>query len=255
MSYDADVEARGEMAPGAPSAEPGPSYEFEDERASGDMVRNDGEVLARRTAAPSSPTPQVAQATPTTPPTTQTDAVEAGTPILIYTANVTVAVHHVEERQKELIALAREKRGFMSLQTANQLVLRIPAAHFEEIMQAIDEAGGILARQVRAEDVGQQYRDLRIRISALDTMRQRLEQLLARAENVQHALQVERELERVVTQLEQMKGQLRHLDDQIAYSTITLLFQPVQTPQVDEQFELPFRWLRELGVDRLMRLQ
>jgi hypothetical protein len=200
------------------------------------------------------PPPQVAQATTATPPTTQTDAVEASTPILVYTANLAIAVHHVDERQEQLIALAREHHGFFSVRTGDQLVLRVPAADFDAVMQAIEAAGSILSREVRAEDVGQQYRDIRIRISALDTMRERLEQLLGRAENVEHALQVERELERVVTQLELLKGQLRHLDDRIAYSTITIMFRPVQTLQVDERFELPFRWLRELGVDRLLRL-
>ena len=116
--------------------------------------------------------------------------------------------------------------------------------------------GKVLSRQIEALDVGERYRDLGLRLKTLEAMRQRLEELLARAGNVKEALEVEQQLERVLGEIEQLKGQLRSLDDRIAYSTLTLSFTPTPQPALDQGavFRLPFPWLDELGIHSLLEV-
>ncbi|MCC7537685.1 MAG: DUF4349 domain-containing protein, partial [Deltaproteobacteria bacterium] len=80
---------------------------------------------------------------------------------------------------------------------------------------------------------------------------------LERAGNVQDSLVVERELERITTSIEQMRGRLRFLSDRIAFSTITLRFQGRPTESLgpaSSQFRLPFPWLDQLGLSNLLDL-
>jgi hypothetical protein len=104
--------------------------------------------------------------------------------------------------------------------------------------------------------VGEQYRDLGLRLHTAEMLRQRLEAMLAQADEVPDALKVQAELERIVREIEQLKGQLRTLNDRIGYSTLVIEFRPEARPELDdsEVFKLPFPWLDQLGLHQLLEL-
>ena len=72
---------------------------------------------------------------------------------------------------------------------------------------------------------------------------------------LEESLKIERELERLTGDIERLKGRMRFLQDRIAYSTITVSFQPKEREHIDNQlFRLPFDWLDSLGLQRLLSL-
>jgi hypothetical protein len=232
---------------------------YEGDLAQGDLVRADGEFMAPRaplvaTAEPAKANTPVA---PTTPPSQapRVDAQHTG-PLLIYTAAFQLHVYEVEKAQTELKAAAKRLGGFVSEQTDTALILRVPSAHFEEAIAAIESTGKVRARHVQALDVGDQYRDLTLRLRTAEALRDRLEVMLARAAKVEEALHVERELERIVREIEQLKGQLRSMGDRIVFSTLSVDFRPEQRPDLDDSdaFRLPYAWLEELGLHHLLEL-
>ncbi len=193
-----------------------------------------------------------------TPPSpTTTDARDDSGPLLIYTATLYMAVFEVRATQAALIERARSAGGFLFQQTDDRLVVRVPAARFETFLDGIGELGDVLHREVQAQDVGEEFRDVAIRIRNLEVTRQRVEALLAQATTVEQALAVQRELERITTELEAMRGRQRYLADRLALSTITFVFQPrprelVEQPEI---FALPFGWLEQLGLSTLLEVR
>ena len=187
---------------------------------------------------------------------TASDALPARGPLLIYTAHFQLSVFEVEKSQSEAKALAAALGGFVAKQTQESITIRVPAPRFEDAVTKIEHMGKVLSRQLQALDVGEEYRDLGLRLKTLEAMRSRLEELLARATTVKEALEVEQQLGRVLQEIELLKGKLRALEDRIAYSTLTLSFQPVAQPQLDQSrtFRLPFPWLEELGVHNLLEV-
>jgi ABC-type uncharacterized transport system fused permease/ATPase subunit len=129
----------------------------------------------------------------------------------------------------------------------------VPAASFERAIAQIQELGDLVSRNVQVVDVTDQFRDTRIRIATLRSMHARLEELLRSAPDVQSALAVEQQLERITVELEQLEGQLRGLEGRIAFSTITVRFAE-RTSNAEPDFALPFRWLNELGLRTLLSL-
>ena len=213
--------------------------------------------------------PQMAQASPAdgarvqmrsdpaadSPPQTSTDAVSPNAPLLIYTAELFLAVYEVAETQEVVLAAIVELDGFLAQRSDNHLVVRVPAARFDEALAAVEGAGDVVSRNVQATDVSEEFRDLSIRIRNAEAMRERLEQLLDRAANVEEALSIERELQRLTETIETMKGRQRFLSDRIAFSTITIRFRSrVRDQGPSDEFELPFDWLDELGLGRLLDL-
>jgi hypothetical protein len=144
----------------------------------------------------------------------------------------------------------------MAQRTNTTIVIRVPVARFEEALGRLEKLGDVTGRQVDAEDITQEFFDLDVRLKSARAVRDRLEQLLSRAVKVDDSIAIERELERVVGEIERLEGRLKFLRDRAQYSTITITFAPrAQEKLGKDSFHLPFPWLDELGLGRLLRLQ
>lgn len=175
-------------------------------------------------------------------------------PQLIYTATLTLAVFRTRDAMAAIEKLARDAGGYLVRQNDASITVRVPAPAFRGALDGIGGVGDELHRDVEARDVTDELTDLEVRLRNSEEVRRKLEALLARAENVEHALAVERELERVTRTIEQLKGRLKVLAELLAFSTITVNFQPRPTDTVTRETRLPFEWLRDLGLPSLLSL-
>lgn len=203
--------------------------------------------------APPSEQPRYAQAEPPEGQArTVSDAREG--PLLIYTASISLAVHQVSEKQGRIEVLATEAGGHLHHRGDMEITIRVPSESFQQVLAAILELGDVLSRDVSVQDVSEEFHDVETRIRTLEAMYARVQQLLAHANDVDHALAVEQHLERITLELERLRGRLRFLADQVSLSTITVRFTE-QATVTEPRFELPFAWLRALGLPNLMRLR
>jgi hypothetical protein len=174
-------------------------------------------------------------------------------PLLIYTAQLGLSVHQVTEKMDRVEAIARELGGFLASRSDNEIRIRVPSQQFQTAMEQIQALGNVVSRRIDVEDVTEEFHDVEVRISTLEAMRRRFEDLLRQANNVEAALAVQRELERVTVELERLRGRLRYLGNQVAFSTITVRFQE-RADTTEPDFQLPFQWLQNLGLQRLLQL-
>jgi hypothetical protein len=119
-------------------------------------------------------------------------------------------------------AITESLDGYVSFVGPAEAVLRIPDARLDEALDRLAALGEVERREVRVADVTAAYTDLQIRLDNALALRARLRALLADAAGVQDVLAVERELARVTTEVERLEGQLRLLQNQVAFSTVRL---------------------------------
>lgn len=208
------------------------------------------------------PLPPRAPATtaPTAPPSSgggssvATEPKALAGPLLIYTAQVHLAVFETAQAIDRAERLAKEAGGYLVRRDDRTITIRVPAAGFHGLLDRMLTLGDVLHRNVSVRDVTEEFYDTQIRIKNAELVRERLEQLLARAQRVEEALAVERELERVAGEVERLKGRLKLLSELLAFSTITLEFQPRATENVERSVNLPFPWLQQLGLGQLLSL-
>jgi len=92
--------------------------------------------------------------------------------------------------------------------------------------QAGDAGGRIASSQTDAEDLSRSLTDTEARLRALETLRDRLQQLLAtRSGPLEQLLQTERELARVQGELDATRSALAVLRDRVAMSQLTITYQ------------------------------
>jgi hypothetical protein len=174
---------------------------------------------------------------------------------LIYTAHVTMAVYQVGPGLDQVERIGLDLGGYLSQRTDTQVTIRVPRARFDEALKKVEASGDVLHREVSAQDVTDEFIDLESRLKNAKVMRDRLQQLLLKAV-VKEALEIEKELGRITGDIEAMEGKLKLLRDRIGYSTITVTFEARGAGAVrDMPLRLPFPWLSNLGLSRLLSLQ
>ncbi len=171
---------------------------------------------------------------------------------VIYTGEFELVVADVGRAVASAKALAERLEGYVQRMTLKEIVLRVPAARFDEAVAALEKMGPVIARNILAQDVTEQYADLEARLKNARAMLDRLEALLEKAQDVKAALEVEREMVRVRTEIDSLQGQLNRLANLAAYATLTVSFRPAAAAPPELKVSLPFSWLYELGLDRLM---
>ena len=102
------------------------------------------------------------------------------------------------------------------------LQVRVPAASYAEAMRALSALGRVEAREESGQDVSQEFVDLEARRRHLEAVETQLLQLLRKAGTVEAALAVQTRLDDVQLELEQVRGRLDYLDDQVSFATIGL---------------------------------
>jgi len=182
------------------------------------------------------------------------EAAAVASPLLIYRANLDMAVFETKKALDRTEQIAEDAGGYLVRRDDRSITVRVPAARFRGALASIMKLGDVLHRAVSVEDVTAQYRDLQIRLQNAEAVRDRLAALLKKAQSVKDALQVERELARVTDEIESMKGKLKLLHELVQFSTITIQFSAQSTEHVDSTVNLPFPWLRNLGLGKLLRL-
>ena len=155
-------------------------------------------------------------------------------PQIVQTSSVRISIRRggFDETVDEARSIAAGLGGFVVSSSASQgsaerlvrgtLVLRIPAKSYADAMKSLAGLGRVEGRQENGQDVSQEYVDLRARIRQLQAVESQLLQLLDRTDTVGEALAVQQQLSQVQLDLEQARGRLQYLGDQVAFSTISL---------------------------------
>lgn len=102
------------------------------------------------------------------------------------------------------------------------LTIRIPAEVLDGFVAQVYGVSNVVSYNATQEDVTLTYVDTESRMNALKTEEERLLELLSQAENMSDLLEIEERLTEVRYELESVTSQLRVLENQVSYATVTL---------------------------------
>ena len=142
--------------------------------------------------------------------------------MLVYNASVRLQVKNTDTVMHRLTQLAAAEKGYVVSKNNYSMVLRVETTHLESAMEKISQFGKVQGRSISTTDVSADYEDTRIRLDNAEKARSRYLELLAKAENVEAALKVEKELERLNTEIDMLRGRVGKLEHDARYSTITV---------------------------------
>ncbi len=149
----------------------------------------------------------------------QADASAPGR-MLIWHARYTLEVEEPAAAADQVAELARQAGGFVEMRSGGdedqaRLSLRVPAQELQSALDALEGVGKVTDREVSSRDVTEQYVDLDARLRTKIALRDRLRQLLDRADDVQDILAIEKELSRIQADIDAMQAHLNSLARQV----------------------------------------
>ena len=170
--------------------------------------------------AAASPAPNATGATPVLTPGSD----------VVYTGTLDVRVGDVEVASRGALAKVTTAGGYLFSQRSTAtsgapsatLVFKLPPTAFLDVLTQLATLGTEVGRNVQADDVTAQLVDLDARLKAAQTSADRMRELLAHSANVTELVSVEGELAKREAAVEQIKGQLRVIESQVAAATLTL---------------------------------
>jgi hypothetical protein len=155
-------------------------------------------------------------------------------------ARLAIEVKDVNEGAARVLALVRAHDGSVTkdqrssgTQSNAEIIVRVPSAHFDAFTNELSSVGQIRNSSIKALDTTLEHKDLGILVDNLEAALARYRSLLDKATDPLQVLAVERELERVRSDLDRIKGRLSFLRDRVARATVAIaLHSPEALPDV-----------------------
>ena len=125
------------------------------------------------------------------------------------------------------VVSSNESGGYNNDLPYINMSIRVPAEHFDEIMNSIAELGvEVYSRNESGQDVTEEYVDLSARLESLEAARDRLLDIIKDAETTEDLLLAEQQLTQREAEIESIKGRLQYLTESARLSSIYVDIQP-----------------------------
>lgn len=151
---------------------------------------------------------------------------------IIYEAAVTIVVEDFSKMEAGVSDLVKSHGGYMSeveidrthgQYLSGRWIVRVPVDQYDDFLDSLSALGIPEKFNQTAQDVTEEYVDLEARIANKKRLEERILELLAKSEGaIKDVIEVERELARVRSEMEQMQGRLRYLQNRTALTTVTI---------------------------------
>ncbi|MDA1189727.1 MAG: DUF4349 domain-containing protein [Chloroflexi bacterium] len=148
--------------------------------------------------------------------------------IIIRTVSMAVIAAGVSSAVDGIAGVANSLGGWVvssersEVQTAT-ISIRVPAARLDEAVQSIRNlVAEVESEQSNSRDVTDEYTDNVSRVRNLELTRDALTALFNRAETVEEALEVQKEITRIQGEIEVLQGRIQLLEQTSAYSLISV---------------------------------
>jgi hypothetical protein len=151
---------------------------------------------------------------------------------LIRNATAELEVVSFDESVQKITAFASEEKGYVSTTSSEkqangklrgEIVVKVLPDNLDRFLGKLRGIGELKNQALTTEDVTKAYFDTESRLKNARLMEQRLIEILkTKSKDVADLLEVEKELGRVREEIETMQGELKFMDSQVAFATVTI---------------------------------
>ena len=153
---------------------------------------------------------------------------------IIKTADLTLEVSNVASAAAAVEAVGTSAGGYVSTtnigtdytgQPYGTVVLRLPAAQFDSVLSSVQAIGKVTTISTQGQDVTAEYVDVQAQITAYQNQIAQYNLIMKNATKVEDVLAIQQQIDTVQTNLDRVTGQMKYLNSQIDYATITVTLQ------------------------------
>jgi archaellum component FlaC len=128
----------------------------------------------------------------------------------------------IDKQQGDLIKLAQNQPKDEFSRSTASIQLRVPQTSLDDTLTQLAKLGIVKNRSITAEDVGDRIVDFQAQLVNLRRTETNLQKIMDKAGSVRDTLSVSQELSNIRDSIERIGAQLKNLQNQVSYSTISL---------------------------------
>ncbi|MGE7761586.1 DUF4349 domain-containing protein [Peribacillus sp. NPDC097895] len=151
---------------------------------------------------------------------------------VIHQAQLELKVNSLEKAQMKIENKVEEYGGYVvesNIYRADEemvegsITVRVPEDHFQDFLSDSEgQASEVVGRNVTGQDVTEQFVDLKARLKSKRAVEERLLVFMQDAKKTEDLLKISSDLAAVQEEIEQLTGQMKYLENQTSYSTVTI---------------------------------
>lgn len=149
---------------------------------------------------------------------------------IIYRASLSMQVESYEDTEALVQEAVKRSGGYVlqfnesasSSEKFGTFVIKVPANGFQSLLAALEKINPSMRKSMEGQDVTEEYVDLSSRLKAKQLMESRLISFMEKATKTDELVAFSNELGKVQEEIERIKGRMRYLEQNVAYSTIDL---------------------------------
>lgn len=150
--------------------------------------------------------------------------------MIIKTLSMGFIVGDLSAAQLEAQRLITGNGGFTSNNNTTEnyvsISAKIPEQHLDIFKQQILPIGELDYQHQTQQDITEQFRDTEAKLNNLLVLRERYRALIAKSSKVSEMLEIERELARLQTEIDQIEGQKKTMQQQVAMADVDIRLTP-----------------------------
>ena len=151
----------------------------------------------------------------------------------------------------QLRGITRDSKGYVKFFSNAKIVIRLPGDMIPTIRSSIAEAGFIADERLSRKDVSEIMLELKTRLTVKRKLLQKLYDIFNSAKLAQ-TLDVEREVGKVVTEIESIKGKIAFYQDRVSLPEITIDVSQSSRGPIGKKAQSQWEWIRKLGIQDLL---
>ncbi|MGH7762994.1 MAG: DUF4349 domain-containing protein [Candidatus Dormibacteraceae bacterium] len=106
----------------------------------------------------------------------------------------------------------------------------VPATNFDATIDLLSKIGKVESEHIMGTDVSAQYVDLNARLANDEAQHAAMLALLTKAQSINDIIAVQNQIGQITGEIEQLKGQIKYLDDNTSFSSISVTLTEAGAP-------------------------
>ncbi|TVY09606.1 DUF4349 domain-containing protein [Paenibacillus cremeus] len=158
------------------------------------------------------------------------DNSDAYTRKIIYTAHLVMQVEKYQDVAQQVQETVKQAGAYilqfnentMTNEKSGTFTIKVPANGFQSLLSQLEKLNPTMQKSLQGQDVTEEYVDLTARLKAKQVVESRLTAFMEKATKAEELVSFSNELGKVQEEIERIKGRMRYLEQNVAYSTIEL---------------------------------
>ncbi|CAG7605676.1 hypothetical protein PAESOLCIP111_00833 [Paenibacillus solanacearum] len=149
---------------------------------------------------------------------------------IIYKANLMMQVEKYQETAAKIQEAVTQSGAYIlqfsenvaTAEKSGTFVIKVPANGFQSLLSRLEQIHPAMQKNMQGQDVTEEYVDLSSRLKAKQVVEERLISFMEKATKTDELVAFSAELGKVQEEIERIKGRMRYLEQNVAFSTIEL---------------------------------